>query len=81
MAGKDKVMPGIKNKMEGAMGTVLPDSVVAANMKEHLKESKKENGRTQITHAQSAEERERINKQSGKTDGDLNLHEGHVHEE
>ncbi len=81
MAGKDKVMPGIKNKMQGAMGTVLPDKAVAANMEKHLKESTKEDGREKITHQHSAEERERINMQSGKTDGDLDQHEGHVHEE
>ena len=80
MAGKDKVMPGIKNKLQGAMGTVLPDKAVAANMEKHLKESNKEDGRERITHQQSAEERERISSQSGNKDGDVNEHQGHVHE-
>jgi len=81
MAGKDKVVPGLKNKMQGFMGTVLPDKMVAANMGEHLKESSKDDGREEITHQRSAEERERINRQSGKSDGDMDKHEGHVHEE
>lgn len=81
MSGKDKVMPGIKNKIQGAMGTVLPDKAVAANMEKHMKESDKQNGREEITHARSAEERERINQQTGKADGDLNEHKGHVHED
>jgi short-subunit dehydrogenase len=81
MSGTDKVVPGIKNKLQGAMGTVLPDKLVAANMGQHLKESEKEGGRQGITHQQSAQERARINEQTGKTDGDLNQHEGHIHEE
>jgi short-subunit dehydrogenase len=81
MAGTDKVSPGFKNKMQGAMGTVLPDAAVAANMKQHLKQSTKEDGREEITHQRSAEERARINQQSGKTDGDIDQHEDHLHEE
>ena len=49
-------------------------------MKQHLKESIKEDGREETTHQPSEEERERISRQSGKTDGDLDEHEGHVHE-
>jgi short-subunit dehydrogenase len=81
MAGKDKVIPGIKNKMQAAMGTVLPDKLVAATMGGHLKESDKEDGKEAITHQRSAEERERINQQTGKSDGDFNQHQGHVHEQ
>jgi uncharacterized protein len=80
MDGDEKVMPGLKNKIQGGMGTVMPDTMVAANMEKHMKESHKEGGKNQITHARSAEEREQINSETGKSDGDRNKHEGHVHE-
>jgi short-subunit dehydrogenase len=81
MDGKDKVMPGVKNKMQGMMGAVLPDTMVAANMEKHMKSSDKENGRESITHERSAEERSRINRDTGKLDGDINEHKSHLHEE
>lgn len=81
MNGKDKVQPGFKNKMQGMMGTILPDSAVAANLEKHMQESDKENGRDKITHQPSAAERERINKESYGEDGDMKSHQGHVHEE
>ncbi|MFL5772509.1 MAG: SDR family NAD(P)-dependent oxidoreductase [Flavisolibacter sp.] len=81
MAGKDKVVPGAKNKMQGMMGAILPDKMVAANMGSHLKESTKDDGRDSITHARSAEERSRISNQSGKPDGDFENHSGHDHRE
>src|SRR5436190_15954512 len=80
MDGKDKVIPGAKNKMQGMMGAILPDKAVASNMKRHLKESEYEDGRTEITHLPSAKERERISRDSGQPDGDFPDHSRHSHE-
>lgn len=80
MSGKDKVVPGFKNKMMGVMGNLMPDSMVAANLEKHMEHSDKENGRTNITHPQSAEEREQINNKTGSGDGDVDQHSGHIHE-
>jgi short-subunit dehydrogenase len=80
LSGTDKVVPGFKNKLQGAMGAILPDRLVAANMGQHLQESEKAGGREEITHQRSAEERDRIMRQTGKAAGDLEGHEGHVHE-
>ena len=80
MDGRDKVVPGAKNKMQGMMGAIMPDKAVAANMKRHLKESEKDEGRDSISHPPSAQERERINRTTGKPDGDLGDHSRHSHE-
>jgi short-subunit dehydrogenase len=80
MSGKDKVVPGAKNKMQGMMGAILPDKMVAANMSKHLQESEKDEGRDHITHERSAEERSRISRNTGRPDGDMDEHEGHLHE-
>lgn len=80
LAGKDKVQPGFKNKVQGILGAVTPDAAVAANMSKHLGESKKENGKKDIGHPASAEERTRINEQTGKENGDIPGHDGHIHE-
>lgn len=64
MKGSDKVVPGIKNKVQGMMSAVVPDKMVAAHMESHMKKSKKEEEK-EIKHPQSAEERERINGETG----------------
>jgi short-subunit dehydrogenase len=81
LSGTDKVVPGVKNKMQGLMGTVLPDKMVAANMEKHLKTSEKEEGKTSITHEVSREERDRISRETGRPDGDYDRHSGHLHED
>jgi len=80
MSGKDKVVPGAKNKMQGMMGAILPDKMVAANMGSHLKESTKEEGRDSITHPRSSEERARMSRETKNPDGDFNQHRGHDHD-
>jgi short-subunit dehydrogenase len=65
MNGDATVKPGIINKMENAMNTVLPDSAIAAEMNMLGQPSKKENGRTHTMHAASARERKSINKVNG----------------
>jgi hypothetical protein len=81
MAGKDKVVPGAKNKMQGMMSAVVPDKMAAANMEKHLKASEKQEGRDSIKHERSAEERSRISRDTGRPHGDLEDHRGHLHEE
>jgi short-subunit dehydrogenase len=81
MSGSSQVVPGTKNKLQGMMGATLPDKLVAANMKNHLSPSEKEEGRSEITHDASARERDRIERQTGKPDGDMNRHQGHDHRE
>jgi uncharacterized protein len=80
MDGKDKVVPGAKNKMQAMMGAVLPDKAVAANMKRHMETSDKQEGREGITNERSAEERRRIERETGRPDGDYDDHRGHAHE-
>lgn len=81
MSGKSKVIPGVINKTQAAMSTILPDGAVTAMMDKQMKQSDKEDGKESITHAASAAERESINKSTNKGDKDLHDHEGHVHEE
>jgi len=80
LAGKDKVVPGTKNKLEGAMGAILPDTAVAANIGNQMKPSEEAEGRTFSHHLPSRKERERIKRESGKQSGDVDQHEGHLHE-
>ncbi len=81
MHGTDRVIPGIKNKLQGMMGAFLPDTAVAKNMQHHMEESKKAGKKTGSEHDQSAAERERINHSTGSIDGDEDLHDQHVHED
>lgn len=81
MAGKARVVSGVKNKIYDAAGVVLPDAAKASMMAKQMKPAASEDGRTQITHGPSAEERERIDSQTGKSHGDYNEHEDHVHDQ
>jgi short-subunit dehydrogenase len=71
MNGEGTVSPGAKNKFEGAMSTILPDSAVASNMEKQMVSSMEEKGRTGTEHAASARARERINSESGGVNGDV----------
>jgi uncharacterized protein len=77
MNGVDKVTPGIKNKMQGAMSSMMSDEAVAEMMSKQMQPSEKERGKVKITHEQSQRERERIN----KVNGDYEIHKDHVHED
>ena len=81
MNGKSKVVPGAMNKTQAFMSTLLPGGAVTGMMNKQMKESEKEGGKEGITHAASAAERSSINKNTHDNDGDLQQHEGHVHEE
>lgn len=70
MNGDTTVQPGFINKLQNAMGTILPDSA-NASMAEKLNESSmKEEGRTASGHHASARERTSINAEAGGVNGD-----------
>jgi short-subunit dehydrogenase len=79
MAGTDKVVPGVINKIQTAFNNILTDSgatAVAATMMAPSTSGKQHTG-----HLASSEERTAINSQTGNSQGDLTSHEGHVHED
>lgn len=67
------IVPGFSNKVQKAMNTILPDSTIAANMKNQMKPSGKQDGRTEPTHYASQRERQSINEQNEKSHGDYIL--------
>jgi uncharacterized protein len=77
MVGEAKVIPGMKNKMQGAMAAVMSDEAVAEMMSKQMQPSEKEKGKVRINHPASQRERERINKATG----DYSTHKDHVHED
>jgi short-subunit dehydrogenase len=79
MKGESKVVSGAKNKMQAAMSTILPDSALASTMRKQMEPSEREEGRDQITHPASLEERIRIEGETGKIAGDYQDHQDHVH--
>jgi short-subunit dehydrogenase len=79
MAGTDKVVPGVINKIQTAFNNILTDSgatAVAATMT-----APSTSGKQHTEHLASSEERTAINSQTGSTQGDLSSHEGHAHED
>jgi short-subunit dehydrogenase len=77
MLGEPKVIPGIKNKVQGAMSAMMSDEAVAEMMSRQMQPSEKEKGKVRISHEASQRERQRIN----KTNGDYESHKDHVHED
>jgi uncharacterized protein len=80
MSGERRVISGVKNKIQAAASSILPDSALTAVMRSQMSPADKEEGREKITHSPSAEERRRIQQETGKTSGDFAGHEGHAHE-
>jgi short-subunit dehydrogenase len=80
MNGESRIISGIKNKVQAAMSTVMPDTALASTMRKQMDPSEKAEGRDQITHPASREERERIEDATGKIAGDYDAHQHHVHE-
>lgn len=70
MNGDAIVMPGIMNKTQGILNTIMPDSAIASNMEKQMKPSEKERGKFNINHTASARERETINAANGNSHGD-----------
>jgi uncharacterized protein len=79
MRGESKIISGVKNKIQGAMSTIMPDGALTSMMDKQMSPSDKEDGRERITHAPSREARERIQRETGKATGDYDQHEGHAH--
>lgn len=81
MKGDATALEGLKNKMYHFMTALLPNKLRAASMERQMRSSKEAKGRSEITHAPSAEEREKIRAATGKPDGDYEEHEDHVHDQ
>lgn len=80
MKGDNRVVSGLKNKIQAGMSAVMPDSALAFSMSKQMSPSEKEKGREEITHPASREERNRIQRETGSKVGDYENHEGHSHE-
>ena len=65
MNGDAKAEPGFMNKLQNAMGALMPDSTTAGMAEKQMESSMKEDGRTATTHAASARERETIGSING----------------
>lgn len=70
MKGDATVVPGFINKAQGAINSVIPDSLVTANMERQMEPSTKADGKTAAKHKASLRERESINATNGATHGD-----------
>lgn len=79
MKGESRVVSGAKNKLYAVMSNVMPDSALASTMRKKMNPSEETEGREHITHGPSIEERDRIERATGKVDGDYEEHEDHVH--
>lgn len=79
MNGDATVQPGIKNKLQNSLNTILPDGAVTSTMEKQMVSSMDENGRSAITHAASARERESINSETGGINGDKAGSAAHNH--
>lgn len=79
MNGERRIISGMKNKVQAAMSAVMPDSALASAMRKQMNPSGDDEGRENSTHGPSVEERERIQEETGKKQGDVEKHEGHTH--
>lgn len=70
MKGVATVVPGVMNKTQGLLNSIMPDDVVAANMEKQMQPSTKADGKTEIKHKASARERETINTINETSHGD-----------
>jgi len=65
MNGDAKAEPGFMNKLQNAMGAIMPDSTTAGMAEKQMESSMKEDGRIATSHAASARERETIGSING----------------
>lgn len=79
MRGESRIISGVRNKVYAAMSTVMPDAALASTMYRKMKPSDEPEGRREITHGPSREERERIDRSTGGRDGDYRAHDDHIH--
>eukprot|EP00388_Colpodella_angusta_P022002 GDKJ01056112.1.p1 GENE.GDKJ01056112.1~~GDKJ01056112.1.p1 ORF type:complete len:310 (+),score=16.24 GDKJ01056112.1:31-930(+) len=73
MNNEQVIVPGISNKLQKAMNTIMPDTTIASNMKQQMKPSNKAEGRTAPTHHASQRERKSINSHTKQQHGDYIL--------
>jgi len=74
MNGDATVEPGFTNKMQNALGAILPDSANAKMAGKQMESSMEEEGRNASAHEASARVREGINAESGGVNGDRKLY-------
>lgn len=80
MRGESRIISGLKNKIQAAMSTVMPDNVLASTMRKQMGYSDQQHeGRRSIGHEPSQAERTRIKQETGKEEGDYERHEDHIH--
>lgn len=79
MRGDSRVVSGLKNKAYDVISNILPDAALGKTMKQKMEPSEKLEGRDEIGHGPSREERERITRATGAPDGDYRSHEDHIH--
>lgn len=78
MKGERRIISaGLKNKMFGVASNLMSDAQLAEMMRKQMEPSDAKDGKENITHQPSEEERAEI----GKPDGDIDQHAGHVHEQ
>jgi len=70
MKGESKIISGAKTKMHVLMSDLLGPKLSAANMRKQMEPSEKKQANKKPTHKASREEREAINQQTGKPNGD-----------
>ena len=64
------VVPGLSNKLQKALNTIMPDSKIAVNVAKQMKPSREKVGRSAPTHDASLRERESINLLNMERNGD-----------
>src|SRR5690606_11669562 len=60
MRGDSRVVSGLKNKAYDVISNIVPDAALGKTMKQKMEPSEKLEGRDEIGHGPSREERERI---------------------
>jgi len=68
--GDATVVPGLMNKTQGVLNSLMSDSAVAKNMEKQMQPSDKIDGKTESEHEPSLRERQRINTANGSQHGD-----------
>ena len=70
MSGTTIVSPGLMNKTQKVMNTIMPDSAIAASMHKQMESSMKADGRQNSSHPASQRERSSINANKEGVNGD-----------
>jgi len=70
MNGDATVVPGIMNKTQGILNSLMSDGAVAENMEKQMQPSTKTDGKSESKHQPSFRERQKINLANGSMHGD-----------